>query len=322
MKPSSLAARLLVAALLSGCGGGVDVSYRRAKGEVRRYVRTMEVDGTNPSGIRGRVRQTVGTKETALEVVRGEQAAVQVDIEHLAMEVFGDAPEPLLRVDSRVPPDPKAPVKPPETDAEKFEWRVGPLRLVAGARIDMEQQFTGKILAFSGVEEMGKKVHDALPEGDQRREVLAQFPWKLWLANLMAPAIGLPARGMAIGADQKAWDMRTLPETTGTGGYMYYALTYRLAKVEAGVARLELEADISLDPPKGMSPWPTSLASRRPFLRLKSGACKAWARVVVETGVLEEEEHVTDLDLHFIKPDGSGEVPIPTKVTLRTKRVP
>jgi uncharacterized protein YfaP (DUF2135 family) len=49
------------------------------------------------------------------------------------------------------------------------------------------------------------------------------------------------------------------------------------------------------------------------------GTCKAWAKIRIETGVLEEDEHVTDLDLHFIKPDGTGEVAIPTKVTQRSK---
>lgn len=323
MKPSSLAGLLLAGSLLAGCDGGVDVSYRRAKGEVRNYVRTLEVDGGNPSGVTGRVRQEVATKETALDVQRGMQASVEVEIRHIVMEVFrGEGAAPILRMDSRVPPDPQAAVKEPATEAEKFEWAVSPMRFAAGGLVDMDQQFTGKIIGFGEVEGLQKRIRDALPAGDKRREVVDQFPWKFWLANLLSPAIGLPANGMDVGADTKSFDMRTLPETTGTRGFMYYAQTCRLAKVEAGVARVEMEAAVSLDPPKGMPSWPKDVAARRNFLRLKSGACKAWARVVVETGVLEEEEHVTDLDLHFVKPDGSGEVPIPTKVTLRTKRVP
>lgn len=322
MKSLPLAA-LLLASALPACGDGVDVSYRRAEGEVRSYVRTLDVEGGNPSGVKGRVRQEVATKETAVDVQRGRQATVEVEIRRIAMEVFrGDGAEPVLRMDSSVAPDAKAAAKTPETEAEKFEWAVSPMRFAAGGVVDMEQQFTGKIVQFGGVEDLQKRIRDALPEGDRRREVVDQFPWKFWLANLLAPAIGLPEGGMTPGADMKSWDMRTLPETTGTRGFMYYAQTYRLAKVEAGLARVEMEAEVSLDPPKGMPPWPKDVAARRAFLRLKSGACRAWAMVRVETGVLEEEEHVTDLDLHFVKPDGSGEIPIPTKVTLRTKRVP
>jgi hypothetical protein len=286
------------------------------------YVRTYEVEGTNPNGVAGRVRQVVSTKETAVEVQRGEQATVQVALETFVIEVFrGDKAEPVLRIDSRTPPETKTPAKTPETEVEKFEWMVGPLRQVAGCSVEMEQQFSGKILKFDGVEDLQKKVRESVPEGDPRRDTFDQFPWKLWLANLMAPAIGLPGRGMTVGADMKAGDMRTLPESTGTGGYMYYAQTYRLAKVEAGVARVEMDGEVFLDPLKGMPPWPKAIASRRNFLRLKSGTCKAWAKVQVETGILEEEEHVTDLDLHFVKPDGTGEVAIPTRITLRSKLV-
>ena len=316
-----LAGALLASALL-GCGGGVDVSYRRTTGEVRSYVRTLDVQGANPSGVQGRVRQEVSTRETAVEVQRGEQATVRVELQRFLMEVFrGEGKEPVLRMDTRIPEDPKAPVKEPETEAEKFAWAIGPLRQVAGCSIEVDQQFTGKILRFDGVEALQKKVLDSVPEGDARRPTLERMPWTLWLANLLAPAIGVPGRGMTLGADLKFADMRTLPETTGTGGYMYYAGNYRLAKVEAGVARLEMEADVFLDPLKGMPPWPKAMAPRRNFLRLQKGACKGWARIDVETGVLEEDEHVTELDLYFVKPDGKGEVAIPTKVTLRSKLV-
>jgi hypothetical protein len=309
---------VVLAVVLVGCGGGVDVTYRRAQGEVRTYVRSYDVEGSNPNGVQARVRQEVRTKETALEVLRGEQATVQVDLERIVVELFRGGPEALLRMDTDLPPPPE---KTPETEAEKFAWSVGPLRHVAGSRVEADQAFTGRILEFGGVDDLRKKVLAALPEGDARREFMERMPWEMWLANLLAPAIGVPARGMKVGAEVPIADMRTLPETTGTGGFLYYTGTCRLVKVEEGLARLEMESKVHLDPQGSMPPWPPAMAERRKFLRLKEGVARAWATVRVETGALEEEEHVTELDLHFLKPGGKGEVPIPTKITLRSKLV-
>lgn len=321
VKSPLLAGALLVFAL-PGCGGGVDVTYRRATGEVRSYVRTLEIEGTNPSGTEGRVREEVATRETAVEVQRGAQATLQVDIERIVVEVFrGDGKEPVLRMDSRIPEVPLPAGKEPETEAEKFALVTAPLRRVAGSRVEADQQFNGKILRFGGIEELRMRVLESVPEGDPRRARTEQTSWELWLAQRLACAVGVPSRSMKPGVDVHFLDMRTLPDTTGTGGYLYYAGNCRLAGVVDGVARLEMDAEVFLDPLKGMPPWPRGMAERRNFLRLRKGLCKAWAKVEVETGLLLEDEHVTDLDLVFLRPGGKGEMAIPQKVTQRSKLV-
>ncbi len=130
----------------------------------------------------------------------------------------------------------------------------------------------------------------------------------------------VPERSTSTGDLRKFFDFRSLPESTGTGGRMYYEGTYGLAKVEEGIARMEMEAVVTLDPPSPDIPgWPEAMAPRRKFLHLKKGSCRAWERIRVDTGVVLESEHETTLDLAFVRPDGKGEVPIPTKVVQRAK---
>jgi hypothetical protein len=321
VRTSSLAG-VLVVSVLAGCDGGVDVTYRRTTGEVREYVRTLDVEGANPSGVRGRVRQEVTTRETAVEVRRREMATVQVEVKRILVEVFRDGPEPLLKMDSDVPEDPAVAGKAPETEAEKFAYFLSPLRFLAGAKVDLEQMNTGQVVRPSGVDEVKKRILAALPEGDARRGMAEGFPWGTWFLGVLRPALCVPRNGAKEGEKVKFVDQRTLPETVGTGGFMYYAGTSWLGKVENGKARMEMEAEVFLDPVgPSLQPWPRELAPRRRFLRLQKGTCRAWARIDVETGVLEEDEHVTDLDLHFLPPGDKPEVAIPTKVTLRSKRV-
>jgi hypothetical protein len=315
---------LFLLAALPACSDRVDVAYKRKTGEVRKYVRSLEAEGVNPSGTRGRARQEVHTTETTLEVIPGEQATVRIHVDRIVMEVYrGGAPDPVLRMDTGSAEGQREPAVPPVTEEDKFAYFLSPLRYVVGGDVEMDQRASGKILKMQGVEGLRKRMLEKVPEGDPRREVVQKFSWELWLTNLVNPAVNTPPGGLAVGKDVRFQDIRTLPETTGTGGYMYYSGAFRLAKVEDGAARMEMEATVTLDPPApGMPPWPTALAARRRFLRLVSGSCKGWARIRVDTGVLEEDEHVTDLDLHFRKPEGGGEVAIPTKVTQRTKRVP
>jgi hypothetical protein len=316
-------ASLLLLAALPGCGDSVDVAYRREAGVARNYVRSFDTEGTNPSGVAGRVRQEVSTTETALEVVRGDYATVEVKLDRIVAEVFrGGAAEPVLRMDTASPEPRGDPPAEPATEEEKFAYFLAPMRWLAGARVEVDVKESGKVLRVRGADEIRKGISGHYPEGDARRNVADKMPWEFWCANLMVPGVLVAARGMSAGKDLKFLDIRTLPETTGTGGIMYYAGTFRVAKVEAGVARLEMEGKVTLDPPSpDMPPWPAALASRRHLLRLNAGTCRAWAKIRVETGLLEEDEHVTDLDLHFVKPDGTGEVPIPTKVTQKSKLV-
>lgn len=321
MKPAPLAGFLLASALL-GCGGGVDATYRRKQGEVRTYLRTLELEGTNPSGTAGRVREEVVTRETAVEVQRSSQATLQVDVERILVEVFrGEGKEPVLRMDTRTPEVLPPAGKEPETEAEKFALSTGPLRRVAGGQVEADVQFSGKILGFRGVEGLRKKVLESIPEGDPRRPLAEHFSWELWFAQRLAGALCVPSRSMKLGVDVRFLDMRTLPETAGTGGYLYYAGNCRLASVKEGVARLEMDAEVFLDPLKGMPPWPRGMAERRNYLRLGKGTCKAWARIETETGVLLEDEHVTDLDLFFLPPGGKPEMAIPQRITQRSKLV-
>jgi hypothetical protein len=318
---SSLLAGALLASTFVGCGGGVDLCDQRVAGQVRTYLRTIDIAAVNPAGKKGGVHNEVTTRETAAEVLRGGDTTLDVSFERILFRIFGEGPDPMVTMDTGAAPSALETVAVPSTQEEKLAHRVAPFRHVIGGVASVEVKKTRLVFGVTRAEELGKRVLDKLPPGDDRREAYEQYAWQNWVANLLKPAIVVQAEGMTVGKDIHFQDMRTLPETALTGGYMYYVGTCRLAKVEAGIARLELEAEVFLDPPKGMPPWPRGVAERRNFLRLSKGVCRAWAKVEVETGILLEDEHVTDLDLTFIKPDGKGEVAIPQKVTLRSKLV-
>jgi hypothetical protein len=326
-RPAVLLPCIALAALLAalhGCGDGVDVSIRRATGEARTYARSVEIQGVNPvNEIKGRVREEVTTTEKAVEVIEGDRATLQVTVDRVVMQFFHEGPEPVATLDSAKDEPPKGPVKKPETEAEMYLYRAMPMRYLAGGRVEVDVKPSGRILRVVGGDDLRKAVLDHLGADDPRRAVAEKVPWESLITNLLRPALLVPERGAAVGDSGKFYDMRTLPESTGTGGFMYYAGTWRFAKVENGIARMETEAEVSLDPPSpDVQPWPRAMAERRKFLRLQKGTCRAWARIRVDTGVVEEEEHLTELDLHFVRPDGKGEVPIPTKVIQRSKLVP
>ncbi len=320
----ALLACLLLIAALHGCGDSVDVSFRRATGETRTYRRSVEIDGVNPaSGVKARVRQELTTTEKAVEVIDGDRATLQVTVDRVVMEFFRDGPEPVASFDTAKDEPPKVPEKKPETDAEMFAYMAGPLRYLPTGRIEVDVKPSGKVVRVVGGEDLRKSVLDHLAPDDPRRPIAEKYSWEALVVNLLRPAVCVPERGASVGESTRFLDMRSLPESTGTGGILYYSGTCRLAKVEGGLARMEMESEVLLDPPSpDLPPWPRAMAERRKYLRLKKGTCRAWASIRIDTGAMEEDDHVTDLDLYFLKPDGKGEVAIPTKVIQRSVLVP
>ena len=319
-RPTALALLLALSGAAVACGGE-DVTYRRREGEVLTCLRTLELESRNPAGNEGRVRQEVTTRETAVEVIPRERMTTEVLIERVVIEVFRGGKDPVVRMDSKEEPGPSPAAPGAGKAAERFEAFVRPLRHLAGSRVEVSQRPSGIIVKIDGVDALRDRLLAAIPEGDPTRPVAEKMSWGFWLTNLCRPAVTVPERPASTGVDSEFLDMRTLPETVGVQGFAYFRGKYRLAEVKDGVARLTMEGEASLDPAPRQQPWRPEWVPGRNRLRLQRGVCRGWARIRVEDGRLLEDEHVTDLDLRFVRPDGSGEVPIPQKVTQRTKLV-
>jgi hypothetical protein len=313
------------AALLGGLvylflGGGPVVVCRRDEGSVLRTVHVFESEGVNPGGKAGRVRQEVAITTTALAVVPRDRMTLKATVDRIVIEVFGDGPAPRLRMDTAGPAAPP-PSGPPGRDApeeEKFAWTTAPLRALAGESVEVEQKLSGRVIEIQGFPEFRKKAAAAFPEGDGRRAMIEGYPWEGWLAGILSPAVVVPERGMVAGEPpQRFLDLRPLPELAGTPGFIYYAGTYEVTSVADGVATVSMKAEALLDPPSPqMPPWPAN--GKRDLLRLVKGTATGWVRIRLADGALLEDEHVTDLDLRYVKPEGT-EVPTPLRTLRRTR---
>ena len=139
--------------------------------------------------------------------------------------------------------------------------------------------------------------------------------------HLLRPHLVVGETSLQVGEPRHFQDMGFLPESVGVVGFMYVRGKYVLKSVADGVARVEMEAEVGLDPLPGMPPWPPAAAALRNRMRLGRGTCKGFARIETATGRLIEDEVVTELDLHLAAPDGKSEVPVPAKATRRLKLI-
>jgi hypothetical protein len=276
------------------------------------------MEGKSSVGTSGILRTEITTKETAVEAIPRGLTTTKVEFERVVVELHPAGSDRTVRIDS-------ADARPEagEAPGEESPFRKGtrPLRSLVGCAIEVVQKPSGMIERVDGLDAAKERLEKGLAADDPRRQGIERVLSPGSLRFMLSPLMIVPEQRLGVGEEQHFQDIRPLPDTVGLPGFLYFRGTYRLVEVKDGVARLEMKADTSLDPSGTLPPWPPAAAAGRNRLRLERGACKAWSRITVETGRLEEDEHVTDLDLFYVKPDGSGEIPMPTKVTQRTKRL-
>lgn len=305
----------LLALLLAGCGGE-DVSFRWTPGEARTYLRTEISEGRAPDGSERAATMEITTTETAVEVIPGTSVTQKVVFDRLAGEFRRGADRPVLRYDSGKPLD-----APPDGDSDAAAFlrsRAGILAL-AGKSLEATWHPSGKLLKFGGLEEMRAAMAAGRPADHPMHAEAARIGSDPVMHHLLRSHLAVGESSLKVGEPRHFQDMGYLPESVGLVAFMYYRGTFVLKSVEDGVARVEMEAEVGIDPLPGMPPWPAAIAEFRNRLRLVRGTCRGWARIEVATGRLLEDEHVTELDLHVTLPDGKGEVPIPAKAIRRLK---
>ncbi len=272
----------------------------------------MFVDGEHPSGAGGTFLSEVTTKETCVEAVPRRSFASDVLFERIRIELRKEGAEGAEIFDTATPPVEGAPETP-------FSRRTRPYRLLAGSRITMVQRPSGLVESVEGVEAVRTRMCEGVAEADPLRAEIERLLGLGSLRYMIGPNVLSFEKPVPAGEAHAFQDIRPLPVTTGVPGLMYYRGEVKLAEVKDGVARIEVTAEVSLDPGANMPPWPPAMAPFRNQLRLQRGVCRGFARISVEKGTLLEDEHRTELDLFFVKPDGTGETPIPTTVTQSTK---
>ena len=238
----------------------------------------------------------------------------------MQVESGREGTERVLRFDSAAPL-PKEPPPAPLPGEAFFDRGTAPLRALAGADFEVVREPTGMITRFDGLDALKERLTKGIDPADPLRGGIDRILSFGSLRYMLTPAIVVPAKRLQPGEEESFLDLRPLPDTVGLAGYLYYRGTYRIAEVKDGAARLEMKAEVTLDPPAGMPSWPAGTEKGRVRLRLAKGECRAWARIETASGRLLADEHATDLDLYFVRPDGKGEVPIPTKVVQGTKTV-
>ena len=316
MRRAPSLARPLLALLLAGCGGE-DCSFRWEPGEVRTYLRTEEAEGRAPDGSERSARLEFTTTETAVEVVPGTSHTLRVAFDRVAGEARRGGDRPVLRYDSAGPPP--APPADDDEEAKTFLRSRAPILALAGKGLEGSWRPSGLFVEFEGLEALRAAMTEGKPEGHPFHRAVEQIVSVPSLHHLLRPHLVVGETSLRAGEARPFQDVGFLPESVGGFGFVYYRGTYRLKGVEDGVARVELEAEAALDPLPGMPPWPAAAAELRNRLRLVRGTCRGFARIETATGRLLEDEHVTELDLHFTRPDGGGEVPIPSKATRRLR---
>ena len=259
------------------------------------------------------------TTEKALEVIPRQSLVTEVTFDRVVVELKRADSGRTIRFDTAEPPAEEGGAG--EEATSSFFRNTRPLRALAGSRIEVTQRPTGMIESFGATESLVRQLQEGLPPGDPLRAGIERILSFGSLRYMLTPQVIVPARPLGASEVLKFQDLRPLPETTMLAGMIYYRGTYRLASAAEGPARMEMEAEVSLDPYPGMPPWPPAIAANRERLRLARGTCRAHSLTDAASGVLEEDEHVTELDLVYLPPDGKGEVPLPTKVTQRTKRI-
>jgi hypothetical protein len=253
-------------------------------------------------------------------VIPGTSVTLGVTFDRVAGEVRRSEDRPTLRFDSAAPaPAPPAAADPADEEAARFHRGREPLLALVGKSIEATWEESGKYLRFGGLEGLREAMAGKRDAEDPFRAAVDQIASVLNMHDLLRPHLVVGERSLRPDDPRTFQDMGLLPETVGGPGLVYYRGTYRLKEVVEGVARVEMEADCSLDPYPQMPVWPPQAAEFRSRLRLERGTCRAWERIETATGRLLEDEHVTDLDLRWLPPDGSKEIPIPAKRTRRMK---
>lgn len=241
--------------------------------------------------------------------------------DRVELEMRRGGTDRVLRLDTKEPvaeKDPKA-----ADENSTFQRRSSALRALVGRSFEIVQLPSGMIERFDGLDRLKETLLKEGPDEPYYKRGVEGSLHTAYLVDTFRPGIVMPDAGMSLGDTLHFQDYNLLPEPiTGLPGLLYLKGTYKLAGVEEGIARVEMEGDASLDPYGSMHPWPEQMRAGRKRLHLVKGSVKAWVKVRAETGVLEEAERVTDLDLYFVKPDGSGEIPIPLKVTQKVQRIP
>lgn len=309
----------LAAAFLGGCGGE-DLSFRWQPGETRTYLRTEQGEGTAPDGRRRTFRMDFTTTEEAVEVIPGRTVTTRVTFDRVAGEILrGDDRAP-IRFDSAAPEGAASPgVDESDKEAAAFLRSRGPVMALVGRAVEATWQESGLFVKFDGLEGLRAAMAEGRAADDPFRRAVDQIVNSQSLHSLLRPHLVVGERSMAPGAEKTFQDMGFAPESVGGAGFVYTRGTFTLKEVVDGVARVEIQAEASLDPYPGMPPWPPAAAALRNRLRLERGTCRGFARIETATGRLLEDEHVTELDLRFLPADGSAEVPIPAKQTRRLK---
>lgn len=289
------------------------MTYRGKPGEVRTYVRTVTVTGSHPSGGAGTMRSETTTRETVLEALPRKGVTTEVAFDRIRVDVTREGDPEVQSFDSSAPA--------PEGEAAEtpFAVRTAPLRLLAGSKVVLRRKPTGMVEAFEGVEALRERMLAGLPGGDPLRPAVERLLSFGSLRYMLTPNLLVPDAPLAVDDPGQFQDIRPLPETTGSPGLLYFRGTFRLKEVKDGVARMEIDASVSLDPAPGMPSWPPAMAPFRNRLRLGRGVCSGWARISLDGGLLLEDEHTTELDLFAVPPDGSTEIPIPTRVVQATR---
>jgi len=256
------------------------------------------------------------TTEEAVEVLPGRGMTLRVTFDRVCGEIVRGEDRAPLRFDSADPAGAPAPAAGAEDrEAAAYQRSRGPILALVGKSVDGTWKESGLFVKFEGLDELRAAMAAGRPEGDPFRRAVDQIVNVASLHHLLRPHLVVGERSLAEGEERAFQDMGFLPESVGGIGYVYLKGVYRLKEAADGVARVEMEAAASLDPYPKMPPWPPAAAEFRNRLRLEKGTCRAWARIETATGRLLEDEHVTELDLRFLPPDGSAEVPIPAKQT-------
>jgi hypothetical protein len=206
-----------------------------------------------------------------------------------------------------------------DREAVQFIRSRGPILAMVGKSLEGTWRESGMLLRFDGLESLRAAMSEGRPAEDPFRRAVDQIVNTASLHHLLRPHLVVGERSLSPGEKRAFQDMGFLPESVGGVGYAYYKGTYELKEVVDGVARVEMEAEVSLDPYPGMPPWPAAAAEFRNRLRLVRGTCRAWARVEPATGRLLEDEHLTELDLRISPEAGAAEVPLPTRKIRRLK---
>ncbi len=319
--PSPAAAVLvLLAPLLAACGGGTDLSYRWKEGEARAYRYVLEGKGARWSGEPVEFSTEMTTREaTESELPGVSQNRVRIEGIRCALSLPGMPAGEALRFDTSDPKASEEAMRNPD-----YGPMVEVFKQMVGGEVYPRMQPSGHCSRLDGLDRLQERMFEGLPADSPLRGRFAAYSDEPNLRSQFEALLLVPAHPVAAGETWPYKRIGPLPQTLALPGFLYYVGTSRVAEVKDGVARVDMEGEVSLDPPEG-APRPArsqALDQTRAMLRLGKGTCRGFAKIRLEDGRLEDSELVTDLDLYWVKLGGAGEVPIGSHVVQRTTRIP